>query len=171
MATSKRRNALVGRALPQDARAARAAALDALARRDHASAELRRKLLEKGYDAEVVGPLLDALRAEHLLDDRRYTENFVAYHAARGQGPARVRADLRRRGLADPLVEECLAAFPDWVVQLRKALTKKFGPVSPKTPAAAQRQARFSSYRGFTSAQIRMALGFDIDFDSDTEDP
>ena len=28
-----------------------------------------------------------------------YTENFVAYHAARGQGPLRVRADLRRHGL------------------------------------------------------------------------
>jgi len=47
-----------------------------------------------------------------LLDDRRYTENFVAYHAARGQGPLRVRADLRRHGLEGTLVEECLDAFP-----------------------------------------------------------
>ena len=88
-----------GQVEPLDARAARVAALDALARRDHASEDLRRKLLEKGYDAAVVAPLLDALRAEKLLDDRRYLENFVAYHAARGQGPLRVRADLRRHGL------------------------------------------------------------------------
>ena len=26
-------------------------------------------------------------------------ENFVAYHAARGQGPKRVRADLRKLGM------------------------------------------------------------------------
>ena len=82
------------------------AALDALARRDHASADLRRKLLEKGYDVAVVAPLLEALRAEKLLDDRRYTENFVAYHAARGQGPLRVRAELRRHGLEGIAVEE-----------------------------------------------------------------
>jgi regulatory protein len=168
VATSKRRNAL-GRqeAEPLDARAARVAALDALARRDHASEDLRRKLLEKGYDAAVVAPLLDALRAEKLLDDRRYTENFIAYHAARGQGPLRVRADLRRHGLEGAWVEECLSAFPDWMVQLRKARQKKFGANLPGTYPDRQRQARFLGYRGFTSAQIRTALGFDIDLDAD----
>ncbi len=144
------------------------AALDALARRDHASEDLRRKLLEKGYDAGVVAPLLDALRAEKLLDDRRFTENFVAYHAARGQGPLRVRAELRRHGLEGIPVEECLDAFPDWIVQLRRVRQKKFGAKLPDNYAERQRQARFLGYRGFTSAQIRSALGFDIDLDADT---
>ena len=143
------------------------AALDALARRDHASGDLRRKLLEKGYDGAVVAALLDVLRAEKLLDDGRYTENFVAYHAARGQGPVRVRAELRRHGLEGTLVEECLDAFPDWIVHLRKARQKKFGPQLPGNYADKQRQARFLGYRGFTSAQIRMALGFDTDLDAD----
>ena len=171
MATSKRRSAL-GRPEvdPHDARAARAVALDALARRDYASEDLRRKLLEKGYDAAVIGPLLEALRAEKLLDDRRYAENFVAYHAARGQGPLRVRAELRRHGLEGVLVEECLDAFADWVPQLRKAQQKKFGAKAPTNYADKQRQVRFLGYRGFTSAQIRSALGFDIDLDADTED-
>jgi regulatory protein len=168
VATSKRRNALGRQEVePLDPRAARAAALDALARRDYASEDLRRKLLEKGYDVAVVAPLLDALRAEKLLDDRRYAENFVAYHAARGQGPLRVRADLRRHGLEGILVEECLDAFPDWIVQLRKAQQKKFGAKPPSNYADKQRQAKFLGYRGFTSAQIRTALGFDIDLDAD----
>jgi regulatory protein len=171
VATSKRRKFLGRREIePLDARAARAAALDALARRDHASEDLRRKLLEKGYDVAVVAPLLDALRAEKLLDDRRYMENFVAYHAARGQGPVRVRAELRRRGLEGVLVEECLDAFPDWISQLRRAQQKKFGAKPADSFADKQRQTRFLSYRGFTSAQIRTALGFDIDLDSDTND-
>ena len=148
-------------------RSARAAALDALARRDYATEELRRKLLEKGYDATVVAPLLEALRAEKLLDDRRYTENFVSYHAVRGQGPLRIRADLRRQGLPGNLVEECLEAFPDWIVHLRKAQQKKFGAGLPTHYADQQRQAKFLGYRGFTSAQIRMALGFDMDLDAD----
>jgi regulatory protein len=124
-------------------------------------------LLEKGYDVAVVAPLLDGLCAEKLLDDRRYAENFVAYHAARGQGPLRVRADLRRHGLEGTLVQECLDAFPDWIVQLRKAQQKKFGAKPPSNYADQQRQAKFLGYRGFTSAQIRTALGFDIDLDAD----
>ncbi len=146
------------------------AALDALARRDYASEDLRRKLLEKGYDAVVVAPLLDTLRAEKLLDDRRYTENFVAYHAARGLGPLRVRADLRRHGLEGTLVEECLDAFPEWIVHLRQVRQKKFGAKLPSTYADRQRQVRFLGYRGFASAQIRTALGLSFDLDSDTEE-
>jgi regulatory protein len=131
---------------------------------------LRLKLLKKGYDATVVALLLDALRAEKLLDDRRYMENFLAYHAARGQGPLRVRAELGRHGLQGPAVEDCLAAYPDWLVHLRTARQKKFGTNLPNHYADRQRQARFLNYRGFTSAQIRMALGFDVELDADSEE-
>ena len=171
MLTSKRRSSLGRNEVdPLDARAARTAALDALARRDYSASDLHRKLLDKGYDASVVAPLLDALRGEKLLDDRRFTENFVAYHAARGQGPLRIRADLRRHGLEGILSEECLDAFPDWILHLRRARQKKFGAALPGNYADRQRQGRFLGYRGFTSAQIRTALGFDIDLDADIED-
>jgi regulatory protein len=155
---------------PLDVRAARVAALNALARRDYSTEDLRLKLLEKGYDASVVLPLLDSLRGEKLLDDRRYLENFVAYHAARGQGPLRIRVDLRRHGLQGPLVEEYLDAYPDWIMLLKKARLKKFGVKPAKNYADRQLQARFLGYRGFTSAQIRMALGFDVELDSDIEE-
>ena len=141
-----------------------------MARRDYASEDLRLKLLEKGYDAAVVLPLLDALRDEKLIDDRRYLENFVAYHAARGQGPLRVRLDLRRHGLQGPVVQEHLDSYPDWIAQLQKARLKKFGAIPAKNYADRQLEARFLSYRGFTSAQIRMALGFDVELDSDVEE-
>jgi regulatory protein len=146
------------------------AALDALARRDHSTEDLRRKLLDKGYDVSVVSPLIDALSAEKLLDDHRYMENFVAYHAARGQGPLRVRMELRRHGLLGPLIEAYLDAYAEWLAQLRKARQKKFGRALPTLYADRQRQARFLGYRGFTGAQIRTALGFDIDLDLDTEE-
>jgi len=155
---------------PLDARAARAAALDALARRDYASEDLRRKLLQKGYDTSVIGPLLEQLRAEKLLDDRRYAENFVAYHAARGQGPLRVRAELRGKGLEGGMVEECLDAYPEWLSHLRNARQKKFGATPPSNYADRQRQSKFLAYRGFTGAQIRAVLGFDINTHSDTEE-
>jgi len=144
-------------------------ALDALARRDHASEELRKKLLDKGYDEGVVAGVLERLLAEHLLDDARYIDQFVAYHAARGQGPMRVRAQLRQIGLAADLVEASIAAYPDWIEQVQAARKKKFGAALPAHYPDKQRQSRFLAYRGFTSAQIRNALGFDIDINDENE--
>ena len=155
-----------------DARAARVAALDALARRDHASTDLRRKLRDKGYDGSIVDALIERLIAERLLDDGRYLHNFVAYRAARGQGPNRVRADLRKLGLQTPEAESSLGDYPDWIPHLKKARQKKFGTSLPTNYADRQRQSRFLAYRGFTGAQIRAALGFDTELDADTtEEP
>jgi regulatory protein len=147
------------------------AALDALARRDHASEDLRRKLLEKGYDPTVAGTVIARLLAEKLVDDRRYVENFIGFHAGRGHGPLRVRADLRKIGLPDELVEDGVAAYGDWAARLREVRQKKFGAALPTLYADRQRQARFLGYRGFTGAQIRIALGFDLElgFDSDVD--
>ena len=167
--TSKRPDTLVdpGRD-PFDARAARVAALDTLARRDHPAEALRRKLLEKGYDPAVVADVLADLCAEKLVDDRRYVENFIGFRAARGQGPLRVGADLRQMGLSDELVKNGIEAFAEWMAHLRSARQKKFGATLPTDYADRQRQARFLGYRGFTGAQIRLVLGFDTDLDIDT---
>ena len=172
MVTPKRPD-IAGREVdPLNARAARVAALDALARRDHASGELRRKLRDKGYDAGVVDEIVDRLVNEKLLDDRRYLQNFVAYHAARGQGPNRVRADLRKLGLQMPEADTVLDEYPDWIAQLKRARQKKFGTSLPTNYADRQRQARFLAYRGYTGAQIRATFGFDTDLDADTtEEP
>jgi regulatory protein len=155
---------------PLDGRAARGAALDILSRRDYSSWELRSKLLGKGYDPAVIAELIERLSAEKLLDDARYLENFVAYHASRGQGPNRVREDLRRLGPPGAEIEATLAAYPDWLVQLKRAREKKFGTSLPTNYADRQRQARFLAYRGFSGAQIRAVMGFDTDLDADTTD-
>jgi len=146
------------------------AALDALARRDHASEDLRRKLRERGFDAALVDELIEKLRAERLLDDRRYLEHFVAYRASRGHGPNRVRADLRKLGIGAAESDSSLAAYADWSVQLDRARQKKFGSSPPSNYADRQRQARFLAYRGFTNAQIREALGLDIDVNMKEDD-
>ncbi len=127
-------------------------------------------MLGKGYDGEIVARVIDRLVGEHLLDDRRYVDNFVSFHAARGQGPLRVRVELRKLGLQGDFVENCIAAFPDWIGQMHSARKKKFGATPPADFADKQRQARFLAYRGFTGAQIRIALGFDTDLQAANEE-
>jgi regulatory protein len=141
-------------------------AIGLLARRDFASGELRRKLEERGFVADVVTAVLAELTEERKLDDARFAANFVAYHAERGQGPVRIRKELRDLGVAEGLIEEAFAAGPDFRVLARQVRQRKFGAAVPEEWAEKARQARFLQYRGFSSDHIRAALG--ADFDPDT---
>ena len=139
----------------------RAAATALLARRDFAGGELARKLTASGFDPATVAAALQELTGERLIDDERYAHNFIAYHAARGQGPVRIAAELRRHGLADGVIEAALAAGPDWHAIARRVRATKFGPSAPGSWAEKARQGRFLQYRGFSADHIRAAIGAD----------
>lgn len=161
----RRRKATADPDKARDPAAVHAAALRHLARRDFAIGELRSKLISKGYDAAVVEETLTALREEGALNDSRFAENYVAYHARRGQGPVRIGAELRALGLAAELVDAALESGPDWSALAREVRSRKFGPEVPDEWAEKGRQARFLQYRGFSSDHIRAALGAEFDPD------
>ena len=142
---------------------ARRAALLLLGRRDFSSAELRGKLLAKGYLEEAIGAAIEALRLERLLDDGRFLENFVRAHAARGQGPARIRQELMARGFGESQIAEALAGGPDFAALCREVRRRRFGAKAPGSWAEKGKQARFLQYRGFSSDHIRLAMGQDPD--------
>lgn len=150
----------------KDPEAARMVALSLLARRDFASGELRQKLGSQGYEAPVAAAVVSALIAERALDDARYAENYVTYHAGRGQGPIRIASDLRALGIPTELIEAAVASGPDWRALAREVRTRKFGVESPAEWKERTRQARFLQYRGFSSDHIRAATGADFDPDS-----
>ena len=78
----------------------------------------------------------------------------------RGHGPLRIRMDLRERGVADTDIDEALdTADEDWVAVAREARRKRFGAAGPADFRERARQGRFLQYRGFSSEQIRAALG------------
>src|SRR5881275_2552729 len=145
-----------------DPEAARTAAIALLARRDFASAELRAKLCSRGFEEAAAGQVITELAARGVLDDRRFAENYVIWHAGRGQGPIRIAAQLRRCGLPEGLVDAALASGPDWHALARRA---RFGREPPASWADKTRQARFLQYRGFSSDHIRAATGADPDVD------
>ncbi|HZF17353.1 MAG TPA: regulatory protein RecX [Steroidobacteraceae bacterium] len=141
-----------------DPRAIREAALGLLARRDHATRELERKLEARGFETQAIAAVLTELAARRFLDDERYVEHFVSYHAGRGQGPIRIAAELRQLSLPAGIIDRHLDAVPDWPGQARAARRKKFGAAVPKEFRARAKQARFLEYRGFSAEHVRAAL-------------
>ena len=155
--------------MPREARrgslGVQVAALKLLARRDFAVAELHKRLLEQGYDEDAVRAAVDELLSGGALNDERYAQNYVTYHAARGQGPYRIAAQLGRCGVSAEVIAAALDGGPDWHALARKVCRGKFGPSPPADWSQKARQARFLQYRGFSSDHIRAATGADPDLD------
>jgi regulatory protein len=149
--------------LLDDAQAVRTAAIALLGRRDFASRELRERLLKQRFDEVAIAAVLAELARDGILDEARYAQNYVTHHADRGQGPVRIVAELRRRGVPDELIEAAIAGGPDWCALARKVCRAKFGPEAPLSWPQRARQARFLQYRGFSSDHIRSATGADPD--------
>lgn len=149
---------------PHDPAAVRLAALTLLARRDFASGELRHKLAQRGFADSAVRAVLEELAAAGQLNEARYVEGQVRAQAARGQGPLRIAAGLRRNQVPEALIAAGLEAV-DWLELARKVRRAKFGAQAPGNWSEKARQARFLQYRGFSADHIRAATGADPDFE------
>jgi regulatory protein len=138
----------------------RNAAIRLLARREHSTGELTRKLHQKGFDVTAIETVLRDLRQENLLSDERFAESFVASRIERGSGPVRIAAELRQREVADELIERCLAAVDeDWAARAEVVRRKRFGRGKPDNFAERAKQARFLQYRGFRGEHLRGVFG------------
>jgi regulatory protein len=145
--------------------ALRASALRMLALRDHARAELERKLARpRGtWDAPDPGLLrqvLDELQAQGLLDEARFAQ-VLARRVARRHGRARVLGELRRHGLDEALISRAAGeALGELEPESERALRLllRHHPLPPADAAQRARQMRFLQARGFGSEAIRAAL-------------
>jgi regulatory protein len=139
---------------------ARNAAIRLLARREHSTDELRRKLKRRGYGAQIIDEVVTTLRSSESVSDARFAESFARVRSERGQGPLRIRAELRERGVTDVLVDEVLTTTSEyWLAQANRAIVKRFGEAAPESREEWNRQARFLAQRGFPSDLIYRALG------------
>ena len=131
-----------------------------LARREHSREELVRKLASGGTDRGAIERVLDALGAQGLLSEGRFTEQFVASRRERGHGPRVIHDELRRRGIGDAAARKAVAQDDRfWSARASQARSKRFGDAVPADYREWGRQARFLERRGFTTEQIRSALG------------
>lgn len=135
-----------------------ARALGYLARREHSRAELQRKLAPHAGSVEQLKRLLDDLEAKKLLSDRRFTEVMARSRGERF-GAARVKQELRARGIGDPLVREAVGSLARTELQrAREVWRKKFG-TPPASATERARQMRFLAQRGFSGEVIRRIVG------------
>ena len=108
---------------------------------------------------DAVDRVVDKLASRNLVCDERFATSFVSHHGRRGQGPIRIRAELRQQGAKDEVIDAALARCElDWVGIAAQVRERKFGRRPPSSLGERAKQARFLQYRGFSTDQIRAAM-------------
>jgi regulatory protein len=135
---------------PDTAIELRARALRLLARREHSRLELERKLASHAESDSDLHEVLEKLIEKRQLSDERYAAERVRW-LARKYGAAKIRHDLKSKGIDPELVER--VSSKDDLARATEILNRKF-----RTPAATReeraRRMRFLQSRGFSSEII-----------------
>ena len=129
------------------------AALGLLARREHSRLELRQKLRQRGYDEAAVAEVLARLDEAGLVSDARFAKAFAAHKLGRGYGPAVVRAELRRRGVAGGLIDGATRDL-DWEAGMRRSAARHGGGQLPAAPDERDKCRQYLYRRGYSQDMI-----------------
>ena len=141
-------------------------ALGLLVRREHSATELKRKLRDRGVEADELNAALETLQRQGFQDDRRYAEALVRSRALAGQGPVRIRAELRMNGVTggdiDGAFESAEGDGLDWAA-IAHQVAARFGSAlrrarGPEAVKQRHRAIAFLLRRGFSQEQARQAL-------------
>lgn len=139
-------------------------ALGMLARREYSQRELRTRLARAGCDEAESESAIGKLQQQHYQDDQRFGAMLVRARVGQGYGPARIRAELRSHGLADPAIRALLdAAEADWGALAMAQLRKKYGGRPAADHAERGKRAAFLLRRGFAAETVRIVTHSEVD--------
>ena len=128
-----------------------------IGRRALSKSELQRRLIRGGAaeaDAQAAADWLEDIGA---VDDPAYAAAVVRDYGRRGYGPARIREELRRRGVPRELWEVALEELPDSEDILDDLIRKRCrGDLSD--PREVKRLSDGLLRRGFSWSQVKEAL-------------
>lgn len=142
-----------------DKTAARRSALASLARREHSRLELQNKLLNKGFESDLVTGLLDDLEQQNWLCDARFAEAFCRMRSGKGYGELRIRQELQQKGVEQPLIGQTLRQCEvDFYQVMCNVYTKKYGNRAVSDFKDKAKRQAFLFRRGFAVEMIAELL-------------
>ena len=144
------------------------AAVKILSRRAHSVSEMKKALIRRTADEELIQKVLARLKQNGLIDDARYAKQFARQRTEiRHQGKYRVARELRARGVPDQHIETAVeeaAANSDEAAMVRQRIDRKLKFFrGPQTEKKIDDRKIASLYRtllraGFSSDTIRAEL-------------
>ncbi|MBQ7713358.1 MAG: regulatory protein RecX [Oscillospiraceae bacterium] len=135
----------------------RARAANMIAARPLSRKELQKRLRDKGAadaDAEAAADWLEDIGA---LDDLAYARAVVRHYSGSGYGEAKLRDELRRRGVARELWDEALETAPDAQETITRVIASKTKGIAPDEKER-KKLSDMLLRRGFAWRDVKAAL-------------
>ena len=131
--------------------------------------ELTRRLVRRGSEESDAQAAADWLEDIGAVDDAAYAAALARHYGQKGYGPARVREELRRRGVDRKLWDSALEELPDPAEILDRLIQKKCrGELSD--PREKKRVSDALLRRGFSWSEVRSAMGRYAEMEEDGYD-
>lgn len=139
-------------------------ALGLLARRGHTARELETKLRKRGFDRQTAEAVVSKCERMRFIDDRETGRAYLKELVRKGRGPRRIRMEMSRKGLDDPVIDELMENMGVEKKErqfCRMEMEKKLGAVSAEKDSRKKkaRVYRFLVSRGFSSSVVCELLG------------
>ena len=136
--------------------------------RDRTEKELRGKLLEKGYDENIIEDEIAFLKDYGYINDARYAQRFVSDAVnLKKWGKIRIRAELLRKGVQGEIVDNAIedAFCEESDDRLFDMMQKRFKDSDFSNIKERNRIFNFYMRRGFTPDEIKGAMNRMCSFD------
>lgn len=124
---------------------------------EQCSADIREKVLKKGFSAAAADKIVDYLVKNKYIDDSRYAKAFASDKVRfSGWGRNKIRVYLKAKRIPDPIISRGLASIndTDYTESLRKALAAKARSLDLGEVADRRKLYRHLASRGFESSLI-----------------
>lgn len=151
------------------ASSARITAANMIGSRALSKKELTRRLVKKGSGESDAQAAADWLEDIGAVDDAGYAAALARHYGGKGYGPARVREELRRRGVDWEKWDKALEELPAAADILDELIRKKCkGDLSD--PKEKKRVSDALLRRGFAWSDIKAAMGRYTEIQEDGEE-
>jgi regulatory protein len=119
--------------------------------RERSQAEVEQNLRQHRVPEELIGEVVARLQRGHLLDDRRFAQNWTENRSEfRPRSRRALNFELRQRGLPEDVIEETLEQVDDESLAYQAAMKKARGLTGLEWPEFRQKLYAFLASRGFT---------------------
>ncbi|MGE0086916.1 MAG: regulatory protein RecX [Desulfococcaceae bacterium] len=143
----------------QDLKKAMDTVIRILARRSHACAEIRQKLRQRGFGADIIHTVISECERLHYIDDGETACQYFRELKNKGCGPQRIRADMKKKGLWGDRAESLISEYAESKEEkeiARNVLEKKKTAFDREKEGRKRKEKifRFLSSRGFSGSVI-----------------
>ena len=135
---------------------ARDKALDVLSRKPISQKDLAKKLLEKGYDAEVSDKVIAELSDLGYVNDFDYAALFLEHCRTKMWGTKKIKYEMKQKGIPDSIISDILSDYEEYSLEeeITAMIISKYSGDDFSDMKTKAKVTRYLASRGFDFSMI-----------------